>query len=115
MSTRIWPSNLVQRSAVGNLIPVDTKKVDYAIFYAPPPDRKQRIALQLQPIPEPCNLNQTSRPEHATSVGAREEYRILLEVFEDLDLDCRPCRQAEPRWELNRWLGALDYLLKTQS
>jgi hypothetical protein len=69
MTTRIWPSDLVQRSAIKNLIPVDTKKVDYAIFYALSPDRKQRIELQLQPMPEPCNLNQTSRFEHVTSVN----------------------------------------------
>lgn len=31
------------------------------------------------------------------SFGTCEEYRILLEVFEDLDLDSRPCREAEPR------------------
>jgi hypothetical protein len=64
------------------------------------------------------------------SFGTREEYRILLEVFEDLDLDSRACREAEPRpyysvptkeallfmrWEMNRWLGALDYLMLTRS
>ncbi|KAL5351046.1 hypothetical protein ACLOAV_004620 [Pseudogymnoascus australis] len=64
------------------------------------------------------------------SFGAREEYRILLEVFEDLYLNSRPCRHAEPRpyhsipsedamlfvrWELDRWLGALDYLLKMKN
>jgi len=61
------------------------------------------------------------------SFGTREEYRVRLGVFEELDLDSQPCRQAEPRpyysvptaeallflrWEMNRWLGALDYLLK---
>ncbi|KAL5351033.1 hypothetical protein ACLOAV_004607 [Pseudogymnoascus australis] len=64
------------------------------------------------------------------SFGAREEYKILLEVFEDLYLNSRPCRHAEPRpyhsipsedamlfvrWELDRWLGALDYLLKMKN
>jgi hypothetical protein len=64
------------------------------------------------------------------SFGTREEYRVLLEVFEALDLDSHPCRQAEPRpyysvpieeavlfirWEMNRWLSALDYLLTTQT
>ena len=63
------------------------------------------------------------------SFGTREEYRVRLGVFEELDLDSQPCRQAEPRpyysvptaeallflrWEMNRWLGALDYLLKVR-
>ncbi|KAH8585697.1 hypothetical protein B0O99DRAFT_646378 [Bisporella sp. PMI_857] len=94
MSTRIWPSNLVQRFAAGNLIPVDTKKVDYAIFYASPPDRKRRIALQLQPIPEPCNLNQTSRPEHATSVNL---FSIEIKTFVSAD---------DPLLQLAIWASA---------
>ncbi|KAH7399703.1 hypothetical protein BKA64DRAFT_463458 [Cadophora sp. MPI-SDFR-AT-0126] len=64
------------------------------------------------------------------SLGTREEYRVLLGVFEELDLDSQPCCQAEPRpyysiptveallflrWETNRWLGALDYLLRTRN
>jgi len=64
------------------------------------------------------------------SLGTREEYRVRVDVFETLDLDFRPCRQAEPRpyysiptaeailflrWQMNRWLGALDYLLRTRS
>lgn len=31
------------------------------------------------------------------SFGTREEYRVLLGVFEELDLDSQPCRQAEPK------------------
>jgi hypothetical protein len=67
-STRIWPASLVQRSAAGNPIPIDTKKVDYGFFLAPSPERKARAQAQLNSLPNPTqNLNQTGRPEHATS------------------------------------------------
>lgn len=61
------------------------------------------------------------------SLGTREEYRTAWDLFMMLDLDTCKCRQAEPRpylsiptqealaflrWELNRWLGALDYLIE---
>jgi hypothetical protein len=78
----------------GNLISVDTKKVDYAIFYAPPPDRKQRIALQLQPILEPRNLNQTSRPEHAISVNL-----LSIEIKTSVSAD-------DPLLQLAIWASA---------
>jgi len=66
------------------------------------------------------------KDSQSESFGTREEYRVLLKVFEELDLDSRPCRRTEPRpyysvptaeallflrWEANRWLGALDHLL----
>ncbi|KJZ68270.1 hypothetical protein HIM_12341 [Hirsutella minnesotensis 3608] len=71
-------------------------------------------------------LNLSFRNSQAASMGTREEYRVQLEVFMTLKLDSQPFRHAEPRpyfsipttealsfkrWELNRWLGALDYLL----
>ncbi|KJZ69025.1 hypothetical protein HIM_11584 [Hirsutella minnesotensis 3608] len=71
-------------------------------------------------------LDLSFRNTQAASMGTREEYRIQLEVFMILDLDSQPFRHTEPRpyfsvptaealsfkrWELNRWLGALDYLL----
>ncbi|KAH7112065.1 hypothetical protein EDB81DRAFT_829100 [Dactylonectria macrodidyma] len=75
-------------------------------------------------------LNLTFRDSQTASLGTREEYRVQLEVFEILDLDSQPFRHAEPRpyfsiptpealyflrWDLNRWLGALDYLLISQT
>lgn len=57
--------------------------------------------------------------------GSREEYRVSWALFHKLDLDSKRCRHTEPRpylsiptadafafirWELNRWLGAFDYI-----
>lgn len=73
-STRIWPASLVQRSAAGNLIPIDTKKVDYGFFLAPSSERKARAQAQINSLLNTAqNLNQTGRPEHAMST-------ILLSV-----------------------------------
>ncbi|KAH8658902.1 hypothetical protein BGZ61DRAFT_540415 [Ilyonectria robusta] len=75
-------------------------------------------------------LDLTFRGSRTASLGTREEYRVQLEVFEILDLDTQPFRHTEPRpyfsiptaealhflrWELNRWLGALDYLLMSKT
>ncbi|KAJ4130630.1 hypothetical protein NW754_009683 [Fusarium falciforme] len=75
-------------------------------------------------------LNLAFRDSQTASLGTREEYRVQMEVFEILDLDSQPFCHTEPRpyfsipttealsflrWDLNRWLGALDYLLMSQT
>ena len=60
--------------------------------------------------------------------GTREEYRVSWKLFQELNLHSRKSRQKEPRpylsipteealtflrWEINRWLGTLDYIRGT--
>ncbi len=62
--------------------------------------------------------------------GTREEYRVSWALRHEIDLDSKTCRRTEPRpyvsittenvlaflrWELNRWLGAFDYIRQNSS
>jgi hypothetical protein len=69
MSTRIWPSNLVQRSAAGNLILGRHEKgrLCHLLCFTSRPQATYRLTTSV--YTRTPQLNQTSRPEHATSVN----------------------------------------------